>query len=45
MQKNNELFMKVWTTKEVRDAFNKVYDKYFTEKPSDEIYQEVTINK
>ena len=42
MEKNNELFMEAWSTKEARDAFNKAYDKYFTGKHSDEIYQEVT---
>jgi hypothetical protein len=41
MQKNNELFEEVWTSKEARDQFNKAYDKYFTGKHSDEIYREV----
>jgi hypothetical protein len=45
MEKNNELFMETWSTKEARDAFNKAYDKYFTGKHSDEIYQEVTFGK
>ncbi len=45
MQKNNELFMEAWSTKEARDAFNKAYNKYFTGKHSDEIYQEVVFNK
>lgn len=45
MQKNNELFMAAWSTKEARDAFNKAYNKYFTGKHSDEIYQEVVFNK
>lgn len=45
MEKNNELFMSAWSTKESRDAFNKAYDKYFTGKHSDEIYQEVTFGK
>ncbi|HSW54889.1 MAG TPA: hypothetical protein VLH59_07355, partial [Ignavibacteriaceae bacterium] len=45
MEKNNELFMAAWSTKEARDAFNKAYDKYFTGKHSDEIYQEVTFGK
>lgn len=45
MEKNNELFMSAWSTKEARDAFNKAYDKYFTGKHSDEIYQEVTFGK
>jgi hypothetical protein len=41
MQKNNELFMEAWSTKEARAGFNKAYNKYFTGKHSDEIYQEV----
>lgn len=41
MAKNEELFMEAWSTKEARDDFNKAYDKYFTGKHSDEIYQEV----
>jgi hypothetical protein len=41
MQKNDELFMEAWSTKEARDEFNKAYDKYFSGKHSDEIYQEV----
>jgi hypothetical protein len=45
MQKNNELFREAWSTKEERDAFNKAYNKYFTGKHSDEIYQEVVFNK
>lgn len=45
MAKNEELFMEAWSTKEARDAFNKAYDKYFTGKHSDEIYQEVTFSK
>lgn len=45
MNKNNELFMAAWPTKEARDKFNKAYDKYFTGKHSDEIYQEVTFKK
>jgi hypothetical protein len=45
MEKNNELFMEAWSTKEARDAFNKAYDKYFTGKHSDEIYQEVVFKK
>jgi isocitrate dehydrogenase kinase/phosphatase len=45
MAKNEELFMEAWSTKESRDAFNKAYDKYFTGKHSDEIYQEVTFSK
>ncbi|MFO7526409.1 MAG: hypothetical protein R6W68_13240 [Ignavibacteriaceae bacterium] len=45
MEKNNELFMAAWSTKESRDAFNKAYDKYFTGKHSDEIYQEVKFDR
>jgi len=45
MQKNDELFSEAWPTKEARDAFNKTYDKYFTGKHFDEIYQEVTFGK
>ena len=45
MQKNNELFMEAWSTKEARDSFDKAYNKYFTGKHSDEIYQEVKFNK
>ena len=45
MQKNNELFMAVWSTKEARASFNKAYNKYFTGKHSDEIYQSVTFGK
>lgn len=45
MQKNNELFMEAWSTKETRASFNKAYNKYFTGKHSDEIYQEVTFGK
>jgi hypothetical protein len=41
MAKNNELFMEAWSKKEARDKFTKAYDKYFTGKHSDEIYQEV----
>lgn len=41
MQKNGELFNEAWSTKEARDAFDKAYNKYFTGKHSDEIYQEV----
>jgi len=44
MQKNNELFEEVWSSKEARDQFNKAYDKYFTGKHSDEIYREVKFN-
>jgi hypothetical protein len=45
MQKNDELFMAAWSTKEARASFNKAYDKYFTGKHSDEIYQESTFGK
>jgi len=45
MQKNNELFLEAWSTKEARDSFDKAYNKYFTGKHSDEIYQEVKFNK
>jgi len=45
MQKNDELFMTAWSTKEARASFNKAYDKYFTGKHSDEIYQESTFGK
>lgn len=45
MEKNNELFMATWSTKEARDAFNKAYDKYFTGKHSDEIYQDVKFDR
>lgn len=45
MQKNNELFMETWSTKEAREKFNKAYNKYFTGKHSDEIYREVKFNK
>lgn len=45
MQKNNELFEMVWTSKEARDQFNKAYNKYFTGKHSDEIYREVVAPK
>ena len=45
MQKNNELFMEAWTTEDARESFDKAYNKYFTGKHSDEIYQEVKFNK
>jgi hypothetical protein len=45
MQKNNELFLEAWSTKEARISFNKAYNKYFTGKHSDEIYQEVSSSK
>lgn len=45
MQKNNELFMQAWSTEEARESFDKAYNKYFTGKHSDEIYQEVSSGK
>jgi len=45
MQKNNDLFMEAWSTKEARESFDKAYNKYFTGKHSDEIYQSVTFGK
>lgn len=45
MDKNNELFMEAFPTKDVRDKFDKAYNKYFTGKHSDEIYQEVKFSK
>jgi hypothetical protein len=42
MAKNVELFRAAWSTKEARASFNKAYNKYFTGKHSDEIYQSVT---
>ena len=45
MQKNNELFLEAWSTKQARDSFDKAYNKYFTGKHSDEIYQEVSSGK
>ena len=45
MAKNNELFRAAWSTKEARASFNKAYNKYFTGKHSDEIYQEVKFSK
>jgi hypothetical protein len=45
MAKNDELFMAAWSTKEARESFNKAFDKYFTGKHSDEIYQESTFGK
>jgi len=44
-EKANELFMKVMPNKADRDKFNKAFDKYFTGKHSDEIYQEVKFIK
>ena len=45
LDKSNELFMEAWSTKEARDKFNKAYNKFFTGKHSDEIYQQVTFKK
>lgn len=45
MQKNNELFLEAWSTKEAQESFDKAYNKYFTGKHSDEIYQEVKFGK
>lgn len=45
MAKNNELFMEAWSTKEARENFDKAYNKFFTGKHSDEIYQSVTFGK
>lgn len=45
MAKNMELFSAAWSTKEARESFNKAYNKYFTGKHSDEIYQESTFGK
>jgi hypothetical protein len=38
---NDELFEKAWKTKEERKDFNDAWNKYFTGKHSDEIYQEL----
>ena len=43
-QRNNELFMEAWSTKEARKEYNDSYNKYFTGEHSDEIYQEVVFN-
>jgi len=40
-QRANELFETHWDTPAKRKAFNDAYNKYFTGKHSDEIYQEV----
>ena len=44
-QRNNELFMEAWATKEAREDYNDAYNKYFTGAHSDDIYQEVVFNK
>jgi hypothetical protein len=44
-QRNNELFMEAWSTKETRKEYNDAYNKYFTGEHSDEIYQEVVSGK
>ena len=44
-QRNNELFMEAWSTKESRKEYNDAYNKYFTGEHSDEIYQEVVSGK
>ncbi|MBN2366517.1 MAG: hypothetical protein EH225_11320 [Calditrichaeota bacterium] len=38
---NNTLFEEAWITEETRKEFNHAYNKYFTGKHSDEIYQEL----
>jgi hypothetical protein len=43
-ERNNELFMEAWSTKEARKEYNDAYNKYFTGAHSDEIYQEVGSN-
>jgi len=43
--REDELFRDHWNTKEMRKAFNDAYNKYFSGKHSDEIYQEVVFNK
>lgn len=43
--KINELFNKAWTTQQDRKKFNDAYNKYFTGKHSDEIYNEVVSPK
>jgi hypothetical protein len=44
-EREDELFREHWNTKEMRKAFNDAYNKYFSGKHSDEIYQEVVFNK
>jgi hypothetical protein len=43
-EREDELFREHWNTKEMRKAFNEAYNKYFSGKHSDEIYQEVVFN-
>jgi hypothetical protein len=43
-EREDELFREHWNTKEMRKAFNDAYNKYFSGKHSDEIYQEVVFN-
>jgi len=38
-ERNVELFEAFWSTPKARDEFNTAYNKYFTGKHSDEIYQ------
>lgn len=40
-ERADELFREHWDTPEKRKAFNDAYNKFFTGKHSDEIYQEV----
>lgn len=44
-EREDELFREHWNTQEMRKAFNDAYNKYFSGKHSDEIYQEVVFNK
>lgn len=43
-EKSNELFMKAMPNKSDRQEFGKAYNKYFTGKHSDEIYNEVVLD-
>jgi len=38
-ERNTELFEEFWSTPKARDEFNEAYNRYFTGKHSDEIYQ------
>ena len=40
--RSTELFNEAWATEEERDAFNDAVFKYFGDRHSDEIYQEVS---